>query len=78
MKEKLRKMFLEMLSRQLNGEHGLSTRTNLFMIEVIMVEYLLEIFTGFNSEDSNLCYDEFHDAIVQFVDEMHHTFDTRI
>lgn len=75
MKERLRKMFLEMLNQQLKTDRGISTRINLFMVEVRMLEDLLEVFTGANSENSDRDYNEFHDAICNFLEEMHRDFD---
>lgn len=75
MKERLRKMFLEMLNQQLKTDTGISTRINLYMVEVKLLEDLLEVFTGFDSDNSNLSYDNFHDTVCNFLEEMHQTFD---
>lgn len=73
MKERLRKMFLEMLNLQLKRDTGISTRVNLYMVEVKLLEDLFEVFTGISSDEDN--YDEFHDEICDFIDRMHGKYD---
>lgn len=73
MKERLRKIFLEMLNQQLKTDRGISTRMNLYMVEVKLLEDLFEVFTGIDSDEDN--YDEFHDMVCDFIDSMHKKFD---
>ena len=69
MKERLRKMLLEMLNRQFKASTFGSTELNLHMIEVMLAEDLFSVFTGIDSDEDN--YDEFHDEICSFVYHMH-------
>ena len=71
MKERLRKMFLEMLNQQLKTDRGISTRINLYMVEVQLVKDLASVLTGCD----DYCSDEFHDFICSFVDTLHAKFD---
>lgn len=70
MKERLRKMLLEMLNRQFKTDTGISTRINLYMVEVQLVKDLACVMTG--SDD---CDDGLHDFICDFVDTLHAKFD---
>lgn len=73
MKERLRKIFLEMLNRQLKTDTGISTRMNLYMVEVMLTEDLLNVFTGLDSDAED--YDVFHDMVCDFIDSIHKKFD---
>ena len=64
MVSRLRKMFLEMLNRQFNHDSGISTRTNLYMVEVQLLKDLLQVYTGAEQED-------LHDLACDFVDLVH-------
>ena len=68
MKEKLRKMLLEMLNRQFNHDSGISTRTNLYMVEVQLLKDLLQVYTGAEQED-------LHDIPCDFIDLVHKKYD---
>lgn len=70
MKERLRKMLLEMLNQQLKTDRGISTRINLYMVEVQLCKDLACVMTG-NDEYQ----DELHDFICDFVDTLHAKFD---
>lgn len=67
----LRKLYLEMLMRQLKVETGISSRTNMYMVEVQLMKDLVSVFTGCDTEDE----DQFHDYICNMIDELHHKFD---
>lgn len=71
MKERLRKMFLEMLNQQLKTDRGISTRINLYLVEVQLVKDLASVMTGCDDYYS----DELHDFICSFVDTLHEKFD---
>lgn len=75
MKERLRKIFLEMLNQQLKQDIGCSTRMNLYMVEVMLLEDLLSIFTGFDDESGAYDYNDFHDTVCDIVDTIHAKFD---
>lgn len=70
MKEQFRKMFLDALNRQMKSETGISTRTNLYMVEVQMVKDLMSVFTGCDIDE-----DHFHDLACDTLDKFHHHFD---
>lgn len=73
MKERLRKMLLEMLNRQLKQDIGISTKMNLYMVEVMLTEDLLSVFTGIDSDADD--YDMLHDEVCDFIDHIHKTYD---
>lgn len=73
MKERLRKIFLEMLNRQLKQDIGISTRMNLYMVEVMLTEDLLSVFTGIDSDADN--YNMLHDEVCDFIGHIHNKYD---
>ncbi len=72
MKERLRKIFLEMLNNQMRQETGISTRINLYMVEVQLLKDLFAVFTGMDPDDESC---EYHDWVCSMLDELHHKFD---
>ena len=70
--EKLRNIFLDMLNRQLKNAKGISTRMNLYMIEVELLKDLFAVFTGMDPDEEA---DEYHDWVCSTLDELHHKFD---
>lgn len=70
--EKLRNIFLDMLNRQFKIETGISTRTNLYMVEVELLKNLFYIFSGQDPDDED---DLYHDWVCNVIDTLHHKFD---
>jgi hypothetical protein len=70
--EKLRSIFLDMLNRQIKNAKGVSTRTNLYMVEVELLKDLFAVFTGMDPDEEA---DEYHDWVCNTLDELHHKFD---
>ena len=70
--KKLRTILIDMVTRQLKVSTGISTRINLYMVEVQLLKDLFSVFTGMNPDDES---DEYHDWICNTLDELHHKFD---
>ena len=70
MLEKLRKMLLEMFQRQMKSDTGISTRMNLYMVEVQLLKDFVYAITG-NAQLYGEHDDEIHDACCNFIDRMH-------
>lgn len=70
--EKLRKIFAEMLSRQFKVETGISTRINLYIVEVELLKNVFYIFTGQDPDDED---DDYHDWVCDVINTLHKKFD---
>ena len=71
--KKFRAIFLDNLNRQLKGNTGISTRINLYMIEVQLLKDLFYVFTGM---DAGIDYpDAIHDYCCDVIDTIHKEFD---
>lgn len=72
MKERLRKMFLEMLNQQMKQETGNSTGFNLHMVEVQLLKDLFAVLTGMDRDDESY---EYNDWVGSILVELHRKFD---
>ena len=70
LKEKVKILFREVLFDELSENPGISTRTNLYTAEVLLVKAVLHEFTGMNPDS-----DGFHDFACDLVDKAHAKFD---
>jgi hypothetical protein len=70
MTEKLRAMLLSMFNRQMRSDVGISTRTNLYMVEVQLLEDYVNVITG-NAQVYGDHYDLIHDLCCDFIDDVH-------
>lgn len=72
--EQMRGIFLPALNRQMKADKGISTRTNLYMIEAQMLESFCYLITG---ADDDICcdYNMLHDICCDFIDTIHAKFD---
>lgn len=68
--KRFRSIFIENLNRQLKNDTGISTRINLYMVEVQLLKDLFYVFTG--SDDYS---DTFHDFCCGIIDKVHDEFD---
>lgn len=71
--DKLRKMFIDMLTYQLKVDTGVSTRMNLYIVEVELLKNVFYVFTGQDPDDED--DDGFHDWVCNVIDTLHHKFD---
>lgn len=70
MTEKIRKMLLEMFQRQMNSESGISSRLNLYMVEVQLLKDFVCVITG-NAQIYGEHEDKIHEACCDFIDKIH-------
>lgn len=68
----LKKIYMHELSEQLNSNPGISTRINLYLVEVQILKAFVYFITGRNPEDES---NSIHDACCSFIDIMHNDYD---
>lgn len=71
--KKLRAIFLANLNRQLKNDTGISTRINLYLVEVQLLKDLFYVFTGMDAGEDDP--DAFHDYCCDVIDTIHKEFD---
>lgn len=68
----LRKIFIHELNEQLTTDTGISTKINLYIVEVQILKAFVYLITGRSLDDEP---DGLHDACCNFIDSMHGKYD---
>ena len=68
----LRKIYMHEFGEQLNNNQGISSRINLYMVEVQILKAFVYLITGRDPTDEP---DGLHDACCSFIDSMHIEYD---
>ena len=70
--KRLRLILADMINYQLKGSTDIGVNTNVLAAETMVVEDLMTVITGMYAEHKK--YDEFHDTICAFVEDMNRKF----
>ena len=71
-KKKLKPILIDMITNQLKDSTDIGVNTDVLAAEIMVVEDLMTVITGMYPEHKK--YDEFHDTICGFVEDMNERF----